>query len=177
MISKFMENLSNPIRAKLLLELIAQEQLTTKELLEKFPDISQPTMYRHLKAMVTDGTLKVVGETQIRGTVEKSFAVSTDLQTNIERIVTENDGEGYLQLFTQYIISIMAEFKQYAEREKIDIQKDGSGFTIAPVYATLEELQEALIKVGEILMSLYQNKQTPERKLHNICIITTPPKA
>jgi len=177
MVSNFLANLSNPARAKIILELAAHEQLTTKELLAKFPDISQPTMYRHLKAMVDDGTLKVVGETQIRGTVEKSYAVTTDLQTNAERIVTENDGAGYLQLFTQYIMGIMAEFKQYAEREQIDIQNDGSGFTVAPVYATTEELRESLTKVGEIIMALYQNPQTPERKLHNICIITTPPKS
>jgi uncharacterized membrane protein len=74
-------------------------------------------------------------------------------------------------------MGVMAEFRDYSERENIDILNDGSGFTIAPVYATMAELQEALLKVGEILQGLYHNEQTEERKLHNICLITTPPKA
>jgi DNA-binding PadR family transcriptional regulator len=171
------ENLSNPTLAKIILEIHERGQLTAKELLEKFPRVSQPTMYRYLKAMLADGTLKVTSEKQVRGTVEKSYSVAADFEKSIKRIVTENDGAGYLSLFASYLIGVMAEFRDYSERENIDILNDGSGFTIAPVYATTAELQEALLKVGEILQGLYRNKQTKERKLHNICLITTPPKA
>jgi DNA-binding transcriptional ArsR family regulator len=170
------ENLTNPARAKIILELYARGQLTAKELLEKFPGISQPTMYRHVKAMLGDGTLKIAGEKQIRGTVEKTYTVAADLENDAQKIVTENDGKGYFTLFSQYILGVMTEFKDYSERDDIDILKDGSGFTVAPVYATTEELQGAIMKVGEVLRELYRNKQTAERKLHNICIITTPPK-
>jgi DNA-binding transcriptional ArsR family regulator len=170
------ENLTNPARAKIILELCAREQLTARELLDKFPDISQPTMYRHLKAMLVDGTLKIAGEKQVRGTVEKSYMVAANLEDDAKRIMTENDGKGYFTLFSQYVLGVMAEFKDYSERDNIDILKDGSGFTVAPVYATTEELQCAIMKVGEILQGLYHNEQTAERKLHNICVITTPPK-
>ena len=170
------ENLSNPTLAKIILKIHECGQLTAKELLEKFPDISQPTLYRHLKAMLTDGTLKIVGETQVRGTVEKSYAVATNLEEDAKRIVTGNDGAGYMGLFNRYVLGIMAEFKDYCERDNIDILNDGSGFTVAPVYATLEELQTALMKVADIIQALFRNEQTAERKLHNICLITTPPK-
>jgi hypothetical protein len=127
--------------------------------------------------MLTDGTLEVADERRVRGTVEKSYAVAVDLGADARRVVMENDGKGYLQLFMSYSMGIMSEFKAYSEREGIDILKDGSGFTVAPVYATTAELHSALEKVGETLRSLYKNEQTAERRLHNICIITTPPQS
>jgi DNA-binding transcriptional ArsR family regulator len=175
--NKIIENLANPTRARILIEIKTRGQLATRELLDKFPDIAQATMYRHLKAMLADGTLSVAEEKPIRGTVERYYAVSVDLEQDAQRIVTENDGAGYLSLFNQYILGVMAEFKDYSQREDIDILKDGSGFTVAPVYATTQELQTALIKIGEVIQELYRQEQTAERKLHNICLITTPPKS
>jgi len=150
--------------------------MTAKKLLEKFPDIAQPTLYRHLKAMLDDGILKVTGEKHIRGAVEKSYSVNMDMGLDIARIVEENDGKGYFQLFTQYITGVMGEFKAYTETKDIDILNDGSAFTAAPIFATQEEIIEAMTKIGEIIMPLVTNEQTPERRLHNFHIILTPPK-
>ena len=174
--NRSIDNLTNPTRARLFFEIHTAGQLTAKNLLEKCPDISQPTLYRHLKAMLDDGVLKIVGEKQIRGLVEKSYAINLDIGTDIERIITENDGKGYLQLFNQYIMGIMSEFAAYSDSEDIDIINDASAFTIAPIYATQDEVYEALTKVGEIIQSLAANKQAPGRELRNLCIILTPPK-
>jgi DNA-binding PadR family transcriptional regulator len=176
MANNLIANLLNPTLAKLILEIQKQGQLTAGELLNKFPDVSQPTMYRYLKALIEDGTLKIVSEKRVRGTVEKTYAIAADFQEDAERIVAENDGEGYLGLFTSYIMSVMSEFRAYCSLENIDIMRDGSGFTTAPVYATTEELQAALLKIGETIQELLKNEKTDARKPHSICIITTPPK-
>ena len=168
MSSNVIENLSDPARAKIIMELIAHEKRTAKELMEAFPNLSQTAMSQHLSAMVADGTLVIAGN---------AYSVTAGLNADAERIVTENDGAGYLQMFSQFIAGIRAEFEDYTAREKINILGDGSGFTAMPVYATTEELQETLVKVSEVLMPLLHNKQSPERNLHNICLITTPPKA
>jgi len=174
--SKMMENIFSPGRSRIVMELISHEQLTTKELLEKVPEISQPTMYRHLKTMVADGTIKIVAEKQIRGTVEKSYSLAVDLKADIQQILDENDGEGYFKLFSQYIMSVVSEFKKYTEGEEIDLKNDGSGFTVAPVYATKEELMTTMMKVGEAMKGLIENKKSPERNLYNICLIKIPMK-
>ena len=46
-----------------------------KYLAEKCVDIPQTTLYRYLKRMTDDGLLKIVGETPIRGTVEKDLCI------------------------------------------------------------------------------------------------------
>jgi len=176
MTNKLIDNITNPTRIRLLLEIHASEQTTAKKLLEKFPDISQPTLYRHLKAMLDAGMIKVAGEKQVRGIIEKSYTVSMDMVADIERIIETNDGAGYFQLFTQYIMKIMTEFKSYCGSENIDIASDCSGFSTAPIYATKEELVEALQKISEIIVPLVTNEPSPERKLFNFCTIIIPPK-
>ena len=177
MSNKVIENLTNPTRVRIFFEIHGKERLTTKNLLDTFPEIAQPTMYRHLKAMLDDGMLKVVDERKVRGAVEKTYAINLDFGADIERIITENDGEGYLQLFTQYIMGIVAEFTEYSKSENINIVEDLSGFSVAPMYVTNEELVEALTKISEIIMPLLQNKPTEGRKLRNFYTITTlPPK-
>jgi len=170
------EHLINPTRAQIFFEIVKNEQSTAKKLLEKFPEISQPTLYRHLKAMLDGGIIMVAGERRIRGVVEKSYSINNTWTADVERIVTENDGEGYMQLFLQYITGVISEYRSYCESANLDIINDGTGFSTAPIYATTAELHEAMIKINEIIMPLVQNEKTPERELRNLCTIITPPK-
>ena len=169
-------NLANPTRSRIFFEIYTQGTLTTKDLLAKFPDISQPTMYRHIKSLLEDGVIKVVGQKQMRGAIEKTYSVNVDFGADIERIVAENDGEGYLALFTQYVMGVMSEFAAYSQGTNIDIVGDVSAFTTAPFYATGEEVYDALAKIGAVIEGLMQNEDTPDRKLRSLCLIVTPPK-
>ncbi len=174
--NQLFECFTNPIKCKLLLEIHAKGQATAKQLAETCSSIPQTTLYRYLKKMTTDGILKVIEENQIRGTVEKVYALSHDLSVDTKKMIEENNGQAYMQMFTQYMTGLMQEFSEYTSRTDIDILHDGSGFTVAPVYATTKELEDAMFKIGEIISTLVQNAPTPERSLHNVGIITTPPK-
>ncbi|MDR3086165.1 MAG: helix-turn-helix domain-containing protein [Christensenellaceae bacterium] len=176
-IDSLLSSLGNPLRAKLLLEIHARGQATAKQLGERFYDIPQPTLYRHLKRMHEEGVLRVAGERRVRGTLEKAYALQDDLEAGVQEMLQKNDGELYLRLFTQYMLGVAAEFQEYAARPGIDILRDGSGFTLAPVYATTEELTKTLTQIGALLQPLLANEPGGERRLHNLCIITTPPKA
>jgi len=169
--------LSDPVKAKLILEFNKQNQATAKQLAEIHSGIPQATLYRHLKKMLADGVLKVVSENRIRGTVEKVYALAFDPADDIGKMLHENDGKMYLQIVTRQVLGILQEFREYTSGTGIDLERDGSGILVTPVYATAEELKEAITKISETLMSLYNNPADGERRLHNICIITTPPKA
>lgn len=170
------ECFANPIKCKMLLEIQKQGQATAKQLSGACGGISHATLYRYLKKMTTDGVLQIVRENKVRGMVEKVYTIADSFLVDTERMVKENDGNGYMMLFTQFVAGLTEEFREYASRADIDILRDGSGFTVAPVYATLEELTAAITAIGQILDPLYNNEKTAERDLHNIAIITTPPK-
>ncbi len=173
---KFFSCISDPLNAKLLLEIYEQKRVTTAHLLEKFRDIPQATLYRRLKKMLADGALKVVEENQIRGTVEKVYAQGYDLDSIWKNMSETNDGKMFQQFITHSLLGILKEFGEYTAKEKIDIKGDGIGFFIAPVYATDEELKTALDKIVETLSGLKDHRPNKARKLRNICIAITPPK-
>jgi len=173
---KIFFHLSNPVKAKLILEIQEQGQVTTGQLTEKFSQIPQATLYRYVKKMLTDGLLKVVEERPVRGTVEKIYALGFDFIDNNKKVIEENDGNAYFQMATLYMLGILTEFKEYADRTNIDLLGDCSGFSHVPVYATTEELTETLMKIKDVLSPLINNTPGGERRLRNLCIITTPPK-
>ena len=170
-------SLGDPLRVRIIMEIQDKGQATASQLLAALEQVPQATLYRHLKKMLADGILKIASENPIRGTVEKVYALGYDLEGDIKKRLMENDGKLYLQMATQYILGILREFQEYADRQDIDITHDGSGFSVAPVYATQEELKEALARIAEVITALGSNPPDGKRQLRNLCIIATPPKS
>lgn len=89
MADKLMDCITNPVRCKLLLEIYSRGQATAKHLSDTYNDIPTATLYRHLKKMLTDGILKVVEETQVRGTVEKTYALAFNINKDMEEMLAK----------------------------------------------------------------------------------------
>lgn len=172
----FFTHISDPLNSKLLIEIYERKQVTTADLLKKFSDISQATLYRHLKKMLNDDVIKVVEENPIRGTVEKVYALNYDINASWKNMRDSNDSQKLMQYINYSLLGILKEFQEYTAKEDIDIKGDGTGIIIAPIYATFEELNCARNKFFEILNELESNKPQGERKLYNICTVITPPK-
>ena len=101
MTDKLMDCITNPVKCKLLLEIHSQGKSTAKHLANIYNDIPQATLYRHLKKMLSDGILQVVEETQVRGTVEKTYSLADSINSDMETMVEENSGKLYMQYFMQ----------------------------------------------------------------------------
>jgi len=160
---------------KLFLDIYQKETVTAKQLAETYPDVAQTTLYRYLKRMTNDRLIKVVQENNIRGTIEKTYSVAVDFGENMESIFSNNDGEAYMLLFTQYISGFISAFQSYSKRKDIDLQKDMAAFTTAPIFATDDELIAAMTQIGEVITGLFKNKPSKERKPRNLGLIVTPP--
>lgn len=173
---KILSCLSDPLNAKIILTIKELGQATASQLRETLSDIPQATVYRRLQKMLGDDILKIVEEKPIRGTVEKVYALGYDLDAEWSKMGVTNDGKIYMRFVTYYMLGILQEFMEYTAKEAIDIQGDGTGLFIAPVYATKEELIMASHKIIEILTGLKDNTPDGQRKLRNICITITPPK-
>lgn len=173
---KLMECFTNPVKCKLLLEIHAQQQTTTKQLAKKYNDIPQATLYRYLKKMTTDGVIKIIEEKQVRNVTEKVYAVAIDFNGDVKKMLEENSGEAYMQMFQQYTLGLLHEFQEYTSKEEIDILGDGSGFTVAPIYATKEELESLSRQLHEIIKPLMENAPAPDREMRSLAVVLTPPK-
>ena len=173
---KIMDYLVNPVTNKLLVELHFKEQATTKELAEVCNDIPQATLYRYLNRLLNDKMIKVVAENEVRGTIEKVYALNVDLAKTTEEIKNSNDGEKLMHIVNTGIINILAEFKEYIAKGNCDLNNDGITFAVSSFYATDEEYLEMMKKMGSIIQDASGNKATPQRKLRSLNLIITPPK-
>ena len=173
---KVMDCFTHPIKCRLILELFISGKATAKQLSEIFDDISQATLYRYIKRMTNDGILKIVEENQVRGTIEKTYAVAIDLDSSWQELIGENAGDAYMRMFMQYVVGFIKRFQDYCKDTDIDIQKDRSGFTLAPIYATDDELESALNEYAKIIQPLYENKPSEHRKARTLGLIVSPPE-
>ncbi|WP_315109997.1 helix-turn-helix domain-containing protein [Clostridium intestinale] len=173
---KVIECITHPIKCKLLLELYSSGKATAKQLAEIYNDIPQATLYRYLKRMTNDGILKVVEENQVRGTIEKTYGVAINLDSNGQDMIGENSGDAYMQMFMQYVFGFVKRFQEYCKNPNIDILKDRSGFSLAPIYATDEELESAMVEYSKIIQPLYKNRPTADRKSRTLGLIISPPE-
>ena len=127
MTDKLMDCITNPVRCKLLLEIHSQGKETAKHLADTYNHIPQATLYRHLEKMLSDGILQVVEETQVRGTVERTYSLAYDINSNMETMVEENSGELYMQYFMQYIFGFAKQFQEYCQSPNINLKKRYDG--------------------------------------------------
>lgn len=175
MTEKLIEYLANPAKSKIIIELMTKKRATAKELALVSDDLPQATLYRYLKKMVEDGVFIVAEERKVRNVTEKIYAMGIDFSAYTEKMLSENSGEAYLAMFGQFSAGLLNEFRTYTKRDDIDLLNDGSGFRIAPIYASLEELQELSASIWA-LVAPYQNRQpTPEQKARSVAVVFTPP--
>ncbi|MCL2865924.1 MAG: hypothetical protein FWE25_10335 [Lachnospiraceae bacterium] len=172
---QLIEVISNPIKNRVFLEILSQGETTAKHLIEKYQDIPQATLYRYLKKMVADGLIKIVEERQVRNVTEKTYAVAIDFNTDIQKMIDENDGEAYLAWIQQLSLGIINEFKVYTEKEKINIKGDGSGFRLRPFYATRLELEELSKQIQALVAPLQKKSDSKDSRARTLAVVITPP--
>ena len=126
--------------------------------------------------MLSDGILKVVEETQIRGTVEKTYALAFNFNEDFEAILAENSGTVYMQVFTQYFLGFAKQFREYCKSPNINIKKDVSGFSLSHLYLSDEELTELMKSISNIIHAAEKNEPKLGRKLRTLGLIVSPPE-
>ncbi len=174
---KLMGYFSNPYKCEILVTIQQQGRTTAKQVMEQCKNIPQATLYRYLKAMEKDGIIQVLEEKRVRGVVEKVYGPGEILKGDeIQKALENNSGEVYMLLLLQYMHSIVSEFYEYTKQENIDLQKDGSGFSIGPIYGNDEEIMEAMQEISVIVERLRNNGPGEGRKMRSIGLILTPPK-
>src|ERR1041384_326730 len=91
--------ITHPIRARLVLALMGRE-LTTQQMAALLPDIPRTSLYRHIRGLAEAGVFVVVGETSVRGTVEKTYAVRISEASLTKEDMLEAGHEEYFRLVT-----------------------------------------------------------------------------
>lgn len=174
--SEMIRSMMNPLRLKIIQEISFKGTATTKEIAEICGDIPQATLYRHLNSLLKHGVIEVVSENKVRGTVEKVYAIRSTPREYINRNPDEITRDELMEMFLQFIISLLADFNEYLSGGEINIVKDMIGFRSYPLYLSDEEFMEMMGEIHTSIAKRVENKPSPGRILRKFSTVTTPYK-
>ena len=86
--------LLHPLRLRIVQTFLGDRQLTTGQLLAEIDGIPPATLYRQVATLAKAGVLTVVGERQVRGTVERTYALSVAGRPDHRRGPARHDAGG-----------------------------------------------------------------------------------
>ena len=158
--------LLHPIRLQIVTAL-SNQQMTAKELAEIVPRVSLTTLYRHINALVDGGLLQIASETQVRGTVERTYTMAVRPSLNSEdlRGMKKQD---YQQAFMIYLSSLMNIAQRYLDRkgedEEFNPLADGMDLSLGTLNLSDREFQDLNRRIQDLIFSSADNPPGTGRK-------------
>ena len=156
----------HPVRARIIVE-SSGRRITAKQLAESMPEIPMTTLYRHINALTEGGILAVVEENQVRGTVERVYALDREAADLTPEELSKMTKEDYEQLFTLFVTSLLGDFTRYLdsrEPEEIDLVADGLKFGKVQLHLTDPEFEALQSQVYGAIESVVGNEPSLDRK-------------
>lgn len=166
--------LLHPIRMRIMQCLLGGKELTAQEISQKVTDVPQATLYRHLNKLVEAEILEVVKENRVRGTVEKVYALSNQLQSVTAEEIKKASRQDHLHFFFSFLTNLLGDYEKYLQQKNIDLEKDGVSYRQASLYLSDEELIELLNEIRKTILKAVENEPAPDRKLRKISTIVIP---
>lgn len=164
----------HPVRTRLMATL-ARRQLTAHQLSRLLPDIPQATLYHHLGLLTRAELLRVVSERQVRGTVEKVYALANDNATLGQGDLANASRDDHLRYFTVFMATVLSDFTRYVQQDApIDPFADGVSYNETPLYLSEEEFARAAAAVNQALLPFLDNQPSPDRRRRLLAMATFP---
>ena len=164
--------ITHPIRARLILALMGRE-LTTQQIGSLLTDIPRTSLYRNICELAKAGVFAVVGETQIRGTVEKTYAVRLSATTLSKEDLLQAGHEEYLRLVSGFLGGMIDVYQVYLARREEGLAEN-TLLRVNSVNMTGEEFQHFRRQLTDLLTAAQANPLTPGRRRRVIGLLGVP---
>lgn len=164
--------LLHPDRLRMVQSMVNQP-MTAAELLSALGDVSQATLYRHLKMLLDGGLLEIVNERPVRGGVERTYrTVQSAVMLDYDDIADASPDD-HFRFFATFVGTLLAEYGRYLDGE-IDLENDRIGYTQTPLWLTPEEFDAFAEELRSVIASRLENGPTPGRRRHLLNTIVLP---
>ena len=140
--------LLHPLRLRIVQTFLGDRQLTTGQLLSEIDGVPPATLYRQVATLARAGVLVVVGERQVRGTVERTFALSVqDAQLAAEDLASMTP-EDHRRAFMAFLAGLLTDVDRYIDTGDADFEQDVAGYRTVGLWLTRDELIEMVGEIG-----------------------------
>lgn len=163
-----MSVLMNPVRNRIVQQLVMGRAATAGQLSELMPDVPRTTLYRHLNTLTEHGFLSVVSEQRVRGSVERTFAL------NSETLADNSRPENLLQNIFAFLIKIYSDFADYFASEDADARADRLFVSNAHMLLTDAEFDEMQKGLNELFGKYLAHEPGHGRKSRSISFVSSP---
>lgn len=168
-----METILHPLRMRILQTLLNGDHLTAQEIMKILDDIAVPTLYRHLNVLVEHNIIEIVQENQIRGTVEKVYALPSKHLLSKEEIKKAKP-EDHMDYFTMFMTSLLSQFNQYITHEDANISLDKVSYRQVQLQLSEQEIVDMFKIISDAMTRNLDNKANDNRRLYSISTILIP---
>jgi DNA-binding transcriptional ArsR family regulator len=163
----------HPVRLRIL-QVLADNHMTTSEIAHRLPDVLKSSIYRHLKKLLDGGLVAVDDVNIVKGTEEKIYHAAAPATLSADDI-KHFTREDHLRYFSAYTATLIQGFKAYIESvENPDFVADRSGYSELKFYASTEELDGFLSSFQQDLLKLMNNPPQKGRRLRKLVMINHP---
>ena len=140
----------HPVRIRIIQQLGGRD-LTTAELRDTMPEVSQPTLYRHVAALIEAGLIAVAKERRVRGTVERTLTLGARMAHVPAAELHAMDDVQLRSAFLTFLGDLAGRFDRFVE-EDAPGARGFVGFGSMPLYVdddALAAIQQGLTALLE----------------------------
>lgn len=158
----------NSIRMRIIQFLIVNGESTTLQISKDLNEVPKTTLYRHMAVLEDAGIIFVVNERQIRGTIEKTYAINPEALAGEDEIETAKNNT-----FT-YLMSVYGDFYKYFSNEDTEDYDGRLYIKSNNMYMNDEEFDDFTRELDELLEKYSGNDEIEGRLLRKISAISAP---
>ncbi len=164
----------HPVRLRILANL-AGRQLTTTMLAAALPNVPQATLYRQIKILWEGGLLEVVAENEVRGALERTYAVSAEGDRLEAQDVANLSREDYLLYFNIFAATLLDNFNSYIQQADLDrLPDDGLSFNQVVLYLNDAERATLRAQLTNAIRDAIGNSPTVDRRAYTLASVVIP---
>lgn len=162
----------HPVRLRILTEL-SHSKATSKQLLERLPDIPQATLYRHLKRLLDAEFIYIAQQHTVNGALEKTYAVK-ESQSVSEEQQKSITGTSHIKLFSLFMGAMLDTLKRYVKgRSGKQIIEEGLSYNRLTLYLSNQERKNLQHEMRELIARYHLPNEATRRK-YSIAITVIP---
>lgn len=163
----------HPVRMQIVQTLVGERNFTVHDISQRLPDVPQATLYRHLNKLVQGGIIEIVSQNQIRGAIEKVYALADKGMISPQEFA-ESSTEEKMEVFIQFVSGIINSFGDYLNQEGVDFVKDGLTFRQAELHMNDDEFLEFAQGLASVFQKVINNDPREDRKKRKVTTIIIP---
>jgi hypothetical protein len=165
--------LLHPVRLRIVKAFLGDRALTIAELSTELDDVPVGSLYRHVGMLTKAGVLQVVAERQVRGAVERTYALrlaAAQIQPGDLQAMTAED---HAQAFMGFIAGLLGDFDCYVRSATFDPIRDRSSYRVAGMWlsdAEYTDFVDDLVRIAQPRLANAPKKGRRRRMFYSVLL-------